>query len=99
MVTLAINWQNFTQIRLQLKSSFRIRPFDRQICEYQQRLDTLATLCGDEIFLTTSSPARPLRFSRRNWPFPVLSAVNCPDFAATVTAFFCPLTYAGSPPP
>jgi len=40
-------------------------------------LDTLATLCGDEIFLTIPSPARILRFSRRNWPFPVLSAVNC----------------------
>jgi len=24
--------------------------------------------------------------------FPVSPAVNCPDFAATVTAFFCPLT-------
>jgi len=24
-----------------------------------------------------------------------LSAVNCLVFAATVTAFFCPLTYAG----
>jgi len=27
-----------------------------------QRSDTLATLCGDELFLTTSSPARFLRF-------------------------------------
>jgi len=26
---------------------------------------------------------------------PRLCAVNCPDFAATVTAFSCPLTYAG----
>jgi len=60
-----------------------------------QSLDTLATLCGDEFFLTTPSPARFLRFSRRNWPFPVLSAVNCPDFAPTVTVFFCPITYAG----
>jgi len=60
-----------------------------------QILDTLATLCRDEIFLTTSSPARFLRFPRRNWPFLVLSAVNCLDFAATVTAFYCPLSYAG----
>jgi len=60
-----------------------------------QRLDTLATLCGDELFFTTPSPARFIRFPRRNWPFPVLSVVNCLDFAATVTAFFCPLTYAG----
>jgi len=60
-----------------------------------QRLDTLATLCGDEIFLTTPSPARFLQFPRRNWPFSVLSTVNCPNFAATVTAFSCPLTYAG----
>jgi len=60
-----------------------------------QRLDTLATLCGDKLFLTTPSPAKFLRFPRRNWPFPVLSAVNCLDFPATVTAFFCPLTYAG----
>jgi len=37
---------------------------------------------------------RFLQFPRRNWPFPVLSAVNCLDFAATVTAFPCPLTYA-----
>jgi len=28
--------------------------------------------------------------------FPVSSAVNYTDFAATVTAFFCPLIYAGS---
>jgi len=48
-----------------------------------------------EIFFTTPSPARFLRFPRRNWPFPVSSAVNCLDFAATVTAFFCSLTYAG----
>jgi len=60
-----------------------------------QRLDTLANLFRDEIFLTTPSPDRSLRFPRRNWPFPVSSAVNCPDFAATVTAFSCPLTYAG----
>jgi len=43
-----------------------------------QRLDTLATLCGDGIFLTTPSPARFFRFPQRNRPFPVLSAVNCP---------------------
>jgi len=59
------------------------------------RLNTLATLCGDELFLTTPSPARFRRFPRKNWPFPVLSAVNCLDFAATVTAFVYPLTYAG----
>jgi len=35
-----------------------------------QRLNALATLCGDEIFLTTPSPARVLRFPRRNWPSP-----------------------------
>jgi len=58
------------------------------------KLDTLATLCGDEIFLTTLSHARFLRFPRRNWPFSVSSAVNCPDLAATVTTFSCPLTYA-----
>jgi len=51
-----------------------------------QRLDTLATLFGDKIFLTILSPARFLRFPRWNWPFPVSSALNCPDFAATVTA-------------
>jgi len=55
-----------------------------------QRLVTLTTLCGDEIFLTTFFPARFLRFPRRNWLFPILSTVNCLDFAATVTAFFCP---------
>jgi len=55
-----------------------------------QTLDTLATLCGDEIFFITPSPARYLRFPRRNWPFPALSAVNSPNFAATVTAFSCP---------
>jgi len=60
-----------------------------------QRSDTLATLCEDELYLTTPSPARFLLFPRRNWPFPVLSVVNCLDFAATVTAFYCPLTYAG----
>jgi len=60
-----------------------------------QRLDTLDTLSGDNLFLTTPSPTRFLRFPRRNWPFPVLFAVNCLDFAATVTAFFCPFTYAG----
>jgi len=60
-----------------------------------QRLDTLAILCGDELFLTTPSPARFLRFPRKYWLFPVLSAVNYLGFAATVTAFFCLLTYAG----
>jgi len=60
-----------------------------------QRLDTLVTLCGDELFLTTPSPARFLRFLRRNWLFPVLSDMNCLDFAATVTAFFFSLTYVG----
>jgi len=52
-----------------------------------QRLYTIATLCGDEIFLTTPSPTRFLRFPRRNWPFPISTAVNCLDFAATVIAF------------
>jgi len=28
-------------------------------------------------------------------PFPVWSAVNCPNLAATVTAFSCPYIYAG----
>jgi len=60
-----------------------------------QRLNTLAAICGDELFLTTLSPATFLQFPWRNWPFLVLSAVNCFDFAAMVTAFFCPLTYAG----
>jgi len=66
-----------------------------------QRLDTLATLRGDEIFHTTPSFLRfyqeelALRFPQRNWPFHVSSAVNCPDFAATVTACSCPLIYAG----
>jgi len=58
-----------------------------------QRLDSLATLWGDELFLTTCSPTRFLWFLQRNWPFSVLYAVNCPAFAATVTAFYCPLTY------
>jgi len=31
---------------------------------------------------------------RGTWNFPALSDVNCPDFAAKVTAFFCPLIYA-----
>jgi len=35
-----------------------------------QRLDTLATLCGDEIFLTTLSLARFLPFPQRNCPSP-----------------------------
>jgi len=35
------------------------------------------------------------RFPQRNWPFLVSPSVNCPVFAATVTAFFFPLTYAG----
>jgi len=64
-----------------------------------QRLDTLATLCEDEIFLTTPSPARFLWFPWRNWPFPVLFVVNCPDFDAMVTALSCPLTYALLPRP
>jgi len=55
----------------------------------------LANLLGDEIFLITLSSARFLQFPRKNRPFPVSSAVNCLDFAATVTAFSCPLTYAG----
>jgi len=59
-----------------------------------QRLDTLDTLRGDELFLTTPSPARFLLFPQRNWPFPVLSAVNCLDFVAAITTFICPLTYA-----
>jgi len=59
------------------------------------KIGTLATLFGDEIFLTTPSPARFLQFSQKNWLFPVSSAVKCPDFAATVIAFSCPLTYAG----
>jgi len=54
-----------------------------------QRLDTLATLCGDEIFLTTHSPARFLRFLWRNWPFPVLS-----DFAAMLVTAFSYINYA-----
>jgi len=37
-----------------------------------------------------------LRYPQRNWPFPVSPIVNCPDFAATVTAFFYPLIYAGA---
>jgi len=48
-----------------------------------QRLGIPATHL-ETIFLTTPSPARFLRYSRRNWPSP---AVNCPDFVATVTAF------------
>jgi len=57
------------------------------------RLDTLATLCGDELFLTT--PTIFLRFPWKNWPFLVLFTVNCFDLAAMVIAFVCPLTYAG----
>jgi len=55
------------------------------------RLGTLATPLGDKVFLTTPSSARFLQFLRRNWLFPISSAVNCPNFAATVTAL--------SPPP
>jgi len=55
-----------------------------------QRLVTLATLFGDEIFLTTLFHTRFLRFPRKSWPFPISSTVNCLDFAATVTAFSCP---------
>jgi len=53
-----------------------------------------AILFGDEIFLTILSSARFLRFPQKNWSlaFPISLAVNCPDFAATVTAYFCPLT-------
>jgi len=29
------------------------------------------------------------------WPFPASPPQNCPDFDATVTAFFCPFTYTG----
>jgi len=36
-----------------------------------------------------------LLFFDEELALPRLSAVNCPDFAATVTAFYCPLTYAG----
>jgi len=60
-----------------------------------QIVGTLATLFGDEFFLTTPSPATFLRFPRRNQPLPVSSAANCLNFAAMVTAFSCPLTYAG----
>jgi len=52
-------------------------------------------LPGDEIFLTILSSARFLRFLQRNWLFSISPAVNSPDFAATVTAFFCPIIYAG----
>jgi len=41
--------------------------------------------CNTWLFLTTPSPARFLRFPRKNWLFPVLSAVNWLDFAATDT--------------
>jgi len=37
--------------------------------------------------LSLTSSARFLQFPQRNWPFPVSSAENCPNFAATVTAF------------
>jgi len=60
-----------------------------------QRLDTLAALCGDEVFLTAPSPTRFLRFPRGNWPFPILSAGDCLGFTATVAAFYCPDAYAG----
>jgi len=46
-------------------------------------------------FFSTPSSAIFLQFPRRNWPFPVSPALNCLDFAATVKAFSCPLTYAG----
>jgi len=47
---------------------------------------------GDEIFLTTPSSVRFLRFPRINWPFTVSPALNSLDFFATVTAFSCPFT-------
>jgi len=47
---------------------------------------------GDENLFHNFSFARFLRFPWRKWPSPVSPAVNCPHFAATVTAFFCSLT-------
>jgi len=55
-----------------------------------QRSGTLASLCEDEVFLTTPSSVRFLRFPRRNWPFPVSSVANCLDFAGHSFSF--PLT-------
>jgi len=63
---------------------------DHPVSPNRLEIRPLATLCGSEIFLTALSLARFLRFPRMNCPFPVLSAVNCLDFAATVTAFSCP---------
>jgi len=65
--------------------------YDNLIADRVAKLGTLTTLFGDKIFLTTPSPAIFLWFPRRNWLFPVSSAVNCHDFTATVTAFSCPL--------
>jgi len=50
----------------------------------------------DDIFLTTLSLFCQIpSVSSENRLFPVLPAVNTPDFADTVTAILCPLTYAG----
>jgi len=53
-----------------LEQHFPLLMFPAHRPRLLQRLDTLATLCGDEIFLTTPSSARFLRFPQRNWPFP-----------------------------
>jgi len=43
-------------------------------------------------------PLLPVLFLQRKCPFPVSSDVNCPDYAATVTAslVFCPSAYGHS---
>jgi len=50
-----------------------------------QRLDTLATLCGDEIFLTTPSPARFLR-SRISCE---LSRLRCHCHSLLLSPYLC----------
>jgi len=60
--------------------------------QLSQRLVTLATLRRDEIFLTTPSSTRFLRFPQRNWPFPVstrskLSRLRCHGHSLLLSSY------------
>jgi len=52
-------------------------------------------LSEDEISQYSLHDSSFLLFVQTNRFFRVSHAVNCPDFAATVTALFCLPTYAG----
>jgi len=59
-----------------------------------QRLDTLATLCGDEIFLITPFPVRFLRFPQGNWPLPglircELCRLRCHGHSLLLSSYLC----------